>query len=159
MPVPIVMHSTWRNRCPAPKRYSAHAVRLASLSMTTGTPSRSSRAALSGSRRQDRCGENSTVEREASTKPAAPTPTARTACLEASSCTASTIVASTTEGALLRSGVSRRSTSSTCPVRSTTPASSLVPPMSTPTVAEASGLPATAVVRVLRRVRARTKDS
>ena len=57
---------------PAPKRVSAQAAALASFSTTTGSPVRCSTAARNGSLRQARLGANSTVERAASTNPAAP---------------------------------------------------------------------------------------
>ena len=96
-------------------------------------------ASRSGSLRQDRCGANSTVARSASMKPAAPMPTAWISCRSARSSTASTIVSSTTCGLLLRSGVSRRTWSRTSPSCVTTPAATLVPPMSTPTVSSCGG--------------------
>ena len=78
MPVPSVMHRTKRCPVPAPNRLSPSAVVLASLSTTTGIVIRLDRRARNGSSRQARCGENITVDRLASTKPAAPMPTAAT---------------------------------------------------------------------------------
>ena len=105
---------------------------LASLSTTTGTLIRRISASRSGSSRQARCGENITVARAASTKPAAPMPTAATSCSALSSSTSSTIVSSTAR--TLRPGVARRRTVSTVPNESTTPPSTFVPPMSMPIV-------------------------
>ncbi len=123
---------------PAPKRHSAQAAALASFSTMTGKRSRELSASRSGSPRQLRCGAKSTVERSASTQPAAPMPTAWTSCRSASSSTSSTMTSSTTLALLDLSGVSVRSFSSTLPSPSTTPATTLVPPMSTPMVGSRS---------------------
>ena len=117
---------------PAPKSLSARAIVFASLSTTTGTLTRAATRARNGSRRQFRWGENITTERVASTKPAAPTPTAATSYCRANSRTRSTMVSST--AATSWPGVGRCCTARTWPVESTTAASTLVPPMSTPTV-------------------------
>ena len=73
-----------------------------------------------------------TVERLASTNPAAPIPTAATSWRFLNCVTRSTIVSSTATTSWPI--VSRRSCSMTPPAPSTTPASTLVPPMSIPTV-------------------------
>ena len=73
-PVPTVRVTVKGWPWPAPKRVSAQAAALASFSTTTGSPVRCSIAARSGSLRQARLGANSTVERAASTNPAAPEP-------------------------------------------------------------------------------------
>ncbi len=138
MPVPRVSITMWSSPRPAPKRHSAQAAALASFSTITGNRSRSLSACWSGSLRQLRCGANSTRERSASTQPAAPMPTAWTSCRSASCSTSSTMTSSTTLGLLLLSGVSVRSFSSTLPSPSTTPATTLVPPMSMPMVGSRS---------------------
>jgi hypothetical protein len=135
MPVPRVTIITWLSPCAAPKRHSAHAAALASLSTKIGTGRRRCRAARGGSCRHDRCGAKTTVARSAATKPAAPMPTAATAStptMATSSSTTSTMVSSTTPGFLERCGVSRRARCSTAPVASTIPPATLVPPMSMP---------------------------
>ncbi len=76
MPVPRFTQMMLSSPCPAPNRHSAHRAAFASFSTTTGRRSRWWIASRSGSLRQDRCGANSTVARAASTKPAAPMPTA-----------------------------------------------------------------------------------
>ncbi len=134
MPVPRVIMTRWSSPRPAPKRHSAQAAVLASLSTMTGTTSRDCSASRSGSSRQARWGANSTRERSASTHPAAPMPTAWTSCRSDRSSTSSTMVSSTTLGLLDLSGVSVRIFSRMIPSASTTPAITLVPPMSMPTV-------------------------
>ncbi len=134
IPVPRVIMTRWSSPRPAPNRHSAHAAALASLSTMTGTASRSASRSRSGSLRQDRCGANSTRLRSASTQPAAPMPTACTSCRSERSRTSSVMVSSTTLGLLDLSGVSARRFSRMLPSASTTPAITLVPPMSIPTV-------------------------
>ncbi len=134
MPVPRVIMTRWSSPRPAPKRHSAHAAVLASLSTMTGTARRDCRASRSGSSRQARWGANRTRERSASTQPAAPMPTAWTSCRSERSRTSSTMVSSTTLGLLDLCGVSVRIFSRMTPSASTTPAITLVPPMSMPTV-------------------------
>ncbi len=134
MPVPSVIMTRWSSPRPAPKRHSAQAAVLASLSTITGTTSREAMASRRGSSRQARCGANSTLERSASTQPAAPMPTACTSWRSERSRTSSTMVSSTTFGLFDLSGVSVRRVSRMLPSASTTPAITLVPPMSMPTV-------------------------
>ncbi len=134
MPVPSVIMTRWSSPRPAPKRHSAQAAVLASLSTMTGTASRDWSASRRGSSRHARWGANSTRERSASTQPAAPMPTACTSCRSERSSTSSTMVSSTTLGLLDLSGVSVRIFSRMIPSASTTPAITLVPPMSMPTV-------------------------
>ena len=78
MPVPSVTQATTRSPRAAPYRYSAQAAAFASFSTVTGMPRRSTSASRSGSSRQARCGEKSTVARSVAIQPAAPTPTATT---------------------------------------------------------------------------------
>jgi hypothetical protein len=66
MPVPRLTQARNGSPRPAPKRHSAHAPALASLSMRTGTGTRLSTDARSGSLRHARWGEKSTIEREES---------------------------------------------------------------------------------------------
>ncbi len=134
MPVPSVIMTRWSSPRPAPKRHSAQAAVLASLSTRTGTARRPAMRSRSGSLRQDRWGANRTRLRSASTQPAAPMPTACTSCRSERSRTSSTMVSSTTLGLLDLSGVSVRSFSRMLPSASTTPAMTFVPPMSMPTV-------------------------
>jgi hypothetical protein len=129
-PVPTVMVTVNGWPWPAPKRVSPQAAALASFSTTTGRPVRCSTAARNGSLRQARLGANSTVERAASTNPAAPSPAASTSWSAASSRMQSAMMSSTFSGSW--AGVSRRSRARMCPSASTTPAATLVPPMSTP---------------------------
>ncbi len=134
MPVPRVIIIAWVSPRTAPYFASAHMAALASLSMKIGWPIRSLRRSRRGSLRQDRCGEKTMVARSAATNPAAPIPMATigSAQLSMSSVTTPTIVSSTTWGRTERSGVSARARRRTCPEVSTTPAATLVPPMSTP---------------------------
>ena len=132
MPVPRVAQSTKRWPRPEPKRHSARAAVLASLSTTTGSRTRSATLARNGSRRQFRWGENITTVRVTSTKPAAPIPTAATSNSRANPWTRSTMVSST--ACTSWPSVGRRSTAITAPSGSTTAPSTLVPPMSIPTV-------------------------
>ncbi len=81
--------------------------------------------------RHARCGAKRTVRRSEAMKPATARPTAFTACLSATSSTAATIASSRARSP---AGVGAREVSSTEPRASTTPARTLVPPMSTPTV-------------------------
>ena len=69
---------TTRSPRAAPKRYSAQAAALASFSTVTGSPMRPRSDSRSGSSRQARWGENSTVARSLAIQPAAPMPTAET---------------------------------------------------------------------------------
>ena len=151
MPVPSVMTARCDSPRPAPNRHSAHAAALASLSTITGRRSRADSLSVSGSCRHDRCGANSTLARAASTKPAAPMPTAATSWRATSSDTTSAMTRSTTSGLLVRSGVSARTVSSSVPSGVTTPATTLVPPMSTPTVSS-GGSPRTPPVVTAARV-------
>ena len=135
MPVPSVTIITWVWPCAAPKRHSAQAAALASLSTKIGAGTRRCSASRRGSCRHDRCGAKTTVALSAATNPAAPMPTATTASCPTtpmSSSTTSTMVFSTTPGFFDRCGVSRRARCSTCPSESTTPPATLVPPMSMP---------------------------
>ncbi len=134
MPVPSVIMTRWSSPRPAPKRHSAQAAVLASLSTMTGTARRPARRSRSGSLRQFRWGAKRTVLRSASTQPAAPMPTACTSCRSERSSTSSVMTSSTTLGLLDLSGVSVRTFSRIVPSASTTPAITFVPPMSMPTV-------------------------
>ncbi len=134
IPVPSVIMTRWSSPRPAPKRHSAQAAVLASLSTRTGTARRAEIASRRGSLRQARWGAKSTVARSASTQPAAPMPTAWTSWRSERSRTSSTMVSSTTLGLLDLSGVSVRTFSRMTPSASTTPAITFVPPMSIPTV-------------------------
>ena len=84
----------------------------------------------SASSRQARFAANSTFARSASTRPAAPMPTASTSWSTRSCPTTSTTTSATWLGSWL--GVRRRTIARTSPDSSTTPAATFVPPMSIP---------------------------
>ena len=135
MPVPIVIISAELAPRAAPWCASARAAQLASLSSTTGQPRRSSSRSRSGSPCHGRCGANITRSPAESTKPAAATPAPANGWPAADSRIASTRASSTWLVCTRRPGVVRRAVPVTRPWSSTTPASTLVPPMSTPTTA------------------------
>src|SRR5579875_2279805 len=156
MPVPTVISIA--SSCPraAPSLTSAHAAALASFSTTTGSPTLDSTFSRSGSSRQARFGAKRMLDRSASTKPAAPMPTASAACRLSSSVTASLIASAVRAG--LAEGVDLSSFSTILPCWSTAPAATLVPPTSTPIVRlMRSFLLAAASLRWLRGWRYRTR--
>src|ERR1022692_1654175 len=132
MPVPMVIITTWLCPRPAPSLDSAQAAALASFSITTGKPVRSSTCRATDSFRQDRFAANRTSDRLSSTKPAAPIPTAATSLRPNSSLIASLIASIVPDGSA--AGVGRFTISTILPSSSTTPAAILVPPTSTPMV-------------------------
>ena len=138
MPVPRVMQTITDEPRPAPNRYSDQAAAFASLSTISGRSMRSCRRSFSGSSRQARCGENRTIDWVLSTQPAAPMPTDSTpGCRDRSWVTRSTMASSTACG--LCEGVGTCSRSVIAPRASTTPAATLVPPMSIPMLSGRSG--------------------
>ena len=77
MPVPTAMRMTFSCPRAAPSMVSAQTAAFASFSTTTGRPTRSSTCGSAAARRaRPGCGANSTLDRTASTNPAAPMPTA-----------------------------------------------------------------------------------
>ncbi len=131
IPVPIATSSATREPRAAPNRYSASTAALASCSRTTGRLSRAEIRSATGAWRHARCGANITERRSVVTKPATARPTPVTRCRVARLPTADTIASSSAPSLV---GVGARAVSSTLPYRSTTPARTLVPPMSTPMV-------------------------
>ena len=130
IPVPSVMQTRRFWPCPAPKRHSAQPAASASLVSSTGRRSRRCRLSRRGSLRHARWGLNSTVPPSRSIQPAAPIPTDQIRWPAPSSSTSSTMTCSTARGSL--PGVDRLAWARILPSASTTPAATLVPPMSTP---------------------------
>ena len=131
MPVPRVMQTITDDPRPAPKRYSAQAAALASLSTISGRSIRSASRAFSGSDRQARCGENRTTACALSTQPAAPMPTESHAVVGAEPVDhVEDRVLDGLRAVRRASGLAAARGSPPC--SSTTPAATLVPPMSTP---------------------------
>ena len=132
MPVPSVTQTTHR-AAPARRRSGTRPRRRRWRRSRRAAAARSGRpsASRSGSLRQARCGENSTVARSLAIHPAAPMPTATTSCRAASSFDH---LGDHRLG--LGDVVTRRrpalAVDQPGPSSSTTPAATLVPPMSTP---------------------------
>ena len=131
---------------PAPNRYSAQAAALASLSTISGRSIRVDSRAFSGSSRQARCGENRTTACALSTQPAAPMPT------ETTRVPRPQLGDHVDDRVLdrLRAVRRRRSDrrSRMAPCSSTTPAATLVPPMSIPMPSSGGPRDAASVRRV-----------
>ncbi len=135
MPVPIVSRTASLHPRAAPWRHSKSIAAFASLSTNTGRPIRSATRSRKGMPVSGRCVDMTAMPRAVSIRAGIPMPTARTlpdapSIASRTSATAETTVSSTAWWSAARAGrVARWCTSN---AGSTAPASSFVPPRSTP---------------------------